>query len=457
MPKAQSIEHILTISGRSEQLRAFRRIAYYSKKNPLDFYKILPVESYADQLFYEHSCLKTYGVNFPPNHVRMLKNEEDKLIYSFRTQGHCDLRFIHYSFPDLKFELFLPAEDKHIIIINEGFESDYMIAKPQNAIIPDEMSSFLKVIGSESLALLISDDLNDFNPDILPYDFVLHNKPVIAVPSCTRISRKTICIKANPLVLLRWLYAYGVKIKCFIGLVEQIHNTTFFELLSPVLLDESFYFADSIMEVSLRQGNMLANPDTTEFPNLNFSFKSPHQAEMPFDPGLLPRSNLDYTSDDLPPVFFEKEAIPVPNSIVPAFTPSLFSISRRPPMTEIINIGKIEVSLTNASVWDFESKFDCIVPYVPYKWDLDDFLPQGKQSEYILNLDWFLKRPFKKFLEEAFLEKWKFVGIAIDLEQDYMNAIKAIRKWNKKYPEKIHFFFLNPDRKEQISKLITAI
>jgi hypothetical protein len=121
-------------------------------------------------------------------------------------------------------------------------------------------------------------------------------------------------------------------------------------------------------------------------------------------------------------------------------------------MTYTRNTGNVEVSISNASVWDFENYFDCIVP--DNSWNLEDFLPLDCQVDYILNPDWFRRRSFEKFLEEAFLEKWECIGIGIDLEQDYIKAFRDLKKWNKKYPQKVQFFLMDPEREEKIGRLL---
>lgn len=464
MGRPKSIEHILTVSGRPEQLRAFKRIAYASHLNPLDFFNILPVETFSDQELYEHSCQMTYGIKKIPRKVKVLKNEEGKVVYAFRSQKQCNVSFMPYRFPELDFELYLPEENKHVAITKDGFKNDYYVSKPQKSYIPVGLPSLLDTLIGKSVALIITDDPGNLNPDVLPFDFVLHNELDFyhfghpSIPIVTKTSEKTIYIKTNPVALLRWLNEYKVKLECFIGLGEHIHHSVFFELLSPLLSDNSWYFADRLFSLSsLERGylclNYLSHYSTKGFPNLNFYSLPVNHNEMPFDPGLLPCAEQ---YDDMPSdaFDFEDESLPIIKDKTPFSVCNLYRISRTSPITEIRNIGNIEVSVSNASVWEFENDFDCIVPYQLYPWGIEDYLPKNKKIELILNYDWVRNRPFKLFLEEAFLEKWRSIGIAIDLDQDYLKSFQTIKRWNKKYPEKVHFFIMDRERKEEISTLL---
>lgn len=452
MRAPKQIEHILTVTGKPERLRLFKRIAYISPKNPLYFPNILPVDDYGDKELWFLACKLNFGVSRVPGHARVLDEEEGRVVYAFRTDRNCNLNFMPFSFPDLNFELYLPSADKYLVLKKELFQINNYIYKHSKPSIPEELIHLLKTAKRKSVALVINHCLGNFDPDFLPYDLIIYIGTDFGYPFKTIMSEKVIRIKAEPASILRWLSEFNLKLNCLIDIDEYCHRDSFFQMLSPLLSDESWYFSNRLYEVNLKELSDNINSNNYGFPALNFYANPLNQDEEPFKSEYIRNAIRDLPSDDLPPEAFEGEQPQFITHKLPVRVSVIYKLNRRPPMTEIRCTENVDVRISNASVWDFENDFNCIVP--DSSWNIQDFLPLSKEVDFILNIDWFRRRSFEKFLEEAFLEKWKCIGIGIDLEQDFVKAFRILKKWNKKYPEKVHFFLMDPERKKNVSFLL---
>jgi len=179
------------------------------------------------------------------------------------------------------------------------------------------------------------------------------------------------------------------------------------------------------------------------FPVANFQIKSPGIDAVPFELGGFPLTEEDF--DILPGV----------DALAPASNHfRVFGLKKLPANAETFVIGKIEVSLSNASVWDYEKDFDCVVARPAPREMIKAFLPPPLIRDYIENLDWFMNRPFRSFLEEADLEKWSSVGIGIDLDNQFKTALTVIKKWKSEFPKRVHFFIIDPEAKQRASEML---
>jgi hypothetical protein len=285
---------------------------------------------------------------------------------------------------------------------------------------------------------------------MFPYDLIIlndtqdepRNNPGLI--GMKRISEKVVRVQAKPVRVIRALSDLNIRVKCFIGLAAgyswsmmnyngNIDMPGFFEFLSHVLCDEALYLADFDFVSHLLKGERYRF-DQHDFPVANFSALPLEKDSVPFNIGVLPLTTEDF--DDLPgadePCIDEN--VPDPQRL------RIFGLKKLPADTQTFVLGNIEVSLSNATVWDFETDFDCVVANPAPREMTEAFLPAKGKRDYIVNLDWFMKRPFVKFLEEADLEKWSSVGIGISMEKQFRPALMALKKWNKEFPKRGAFF-----------------
>jgi len=319
---------------------------------------------------------------------------------------------------------------------------------------PEKVPDWFKDLRSKSAILIVSNVLFDIDPGKFPFDLAILNNPADHIGSrggefkFCRINDHFIEVKGIPAKTVRILHDIGIHVKCFVGLGDGCgtldysnctHLAEFFALLSPVLSDESLYITDHDFWLDrslIRQYSSTNNG----FPVMHFMAKEINPEDLPFDVGVFPVS----------PPFEWLLFDPTPPNFL-----RTYKLKRLPPDTETYSIGKTEVSLSNSSVWDFQDQFDCIIPNSTDRKSMEAYLPLKKEREYIVNTSWFINRSIDLFLEEAFLEKWRTVGIGFELDSMMiLRFLKALKRWKKDFPLTIHFFVLNPKRKSEISMLL---
>ena len=262
----------------------------------------------------------------------------------------------------------------------------------------------------------------------------------------------------DPKLAFRILKACDIKVQCVAG--EWINwfsdqgpilndGAYFIVKISPVLTDHPYFISDKPPEDEPEQLPMING-----FPNLHFDAVCVNPEDVPFDYKLFAFSSVkrrymeEWKSRELAgltyPLDMER---PYP----------VFQLHRRPPETEVFLTGKVVLLLSHASVCDYGEKFDCRIPKFKGIDETYKTRRQHPERAYIINRDWFQAVDFGLFFREAYLEKWRSIGIGYDMTLDIDVFLKELCKIKRKYPSLIHFFTMNRNIKQELSIKMTNL
>ena len=504
MSQRRNVANILIAKGTADSIRSFKRTAFQSKRNRLSFTNIWPYNFIGDLEFDNPGLKRKFGLVDIPKKIRIIDESDECIKFFFISNGICQLHFMSEAHKDLVFEhayaesskeTNLAKEQGVMVHYNDSYllkyklldndqdwqtdkdpvTSDYLeelirkvktgdkAERSYNAFLnvnPDliipglgEYFEWFNQFHGKRALLLVDDSTVTLNYDLFPFDLVILNvEPkyygrALDPLNVLSISRKVIKIDGNPARTLRFLLDFDIRIKCFVALSDGCsafnnysacaHVTEFFDLLSPVLSDESFYYSDR--DFITRHVPERFPVYNSHFPHIHFLAKSVGLNAFPFDVRILALCSE------------ERYLLSGPTPSDPS---RMFKLQRLPTQTEVERIGQIEVRLSNASVFDFEGQFDCIVPNKNLPKTIRYFIPDYLGNKYIINDQWFLNHPFKHFLEEVNLERWNSIGIGIDNDFNVKYALEAVKNWKKDFPEKLHFFVMDPEKKSQFSQIL---
>lgn len=267
----------------------------------------------------------------------------------------------------------------------------------------------------------------------LPFDYIiLCNHEYFNQSGMRLFNNKVIEWPSDNNRALRVLMEVGVKIDCFVGIqdgcidggnYECVSSNSFFARLSPVLKDKVIYITNHWDA---------PNHEYTENVVHTHGFLNNHFAPLTDDndlPKMDPEIRLsEYITDD-----DRKFIIP---------------IKRKDPNTVVVQVNRIGIAASNASVWDFEQDFNCIIhpPYSfsprrrPYDDYRNPFVSNVKDRDYRVYKT-YVNNPVL-LLEDAVTYKWKNIASVPFLRGRYNEFVDLCKNWNDRFPEKIHFFHL---------------
>lgn len=307
----------------------------------------------------------------------------------------------------------------------------------------DINTAFFSNLKGKTVMLYVSS--NSFNEGYLsmPYDYVILNSHTfsgshdVTESAIKIINDKVIIMPYENNRALRILIDAGVKIMCFVGINdgcseggnhECVNSSSFYGRLSPILEDEMYYITDHF------DGTKDLYGLTSKLGFLN----TPHKAVESFDPDLI-------TFDEN--VFYD---FPEHKSEHLWFIPLRRSTNSGKNSGRWI--GRVNVSTSHDSLWSHEKEFDCIIHGKMNETALRNYLPFPHKRCY-LPVDRIDKNP-RWLLEQAMLNKWKRVGLIPYMQGHYEEFLALCEGWQGRYPEHIHFFYLEDRDMEVVRKYI---
>jgi hypothetical protein len=259
----------------------------------------------------------------------------------------------------------------------------------------------------------------------LPYDYViLNNKEYFGNSDMLLVDNKIILMPYDNNRALRILKDAGIKIQCFVGIVdgcweggqntgECVNTNAFFSRLSPILDDKIIYITDHFHFYNTEIDSLI---DKIGFLNVHFETIDIFDQSLLFDESVF-YSNYFNQADNL----------------------WVMPIQRKKYRTIERLVGNISIKVSQASVWDKENDFDCII-YGNNSSGNNYYLPLNSGIHY-LPLNQNVINP-NYLLNMALHNKWKRIGLIPFMKGNYQEFLNACLNWKGKYPETIHFFHL---------------
>jgi|LSQX01.1.fsa_nt_gb hypothetical protein len=268
----------------------------------------------------------------------------------------------------------------------------------------------------------------------LPFDYIiLCNYEYFNQSGMRLFNNKVIEWPSDNNRALRVLMQAGVKIDCFVGIqdgcidggnYECVSSNSFFARLSPVLKDNVIYITNHWDAPNHQYTENVVH--THGFLNNHFTPLASFD-ELPYvDPAI---KLSEHERDDS-----RKFIIP---------------IKRKDPNTIEAKVNRINIAASNASVWDFEKDFDCIV-HPPYNYQHRGGHQTNKyKNPFVFNhreRDFRVYKTYQKdpvlLFEDAVTYKWKNIATVPFLQGRYDEFLEICKNWDERFPEKIHFFHL---------------
>lgn len=285
-------------------------------------------------------------------------------------------------------------------------------------------SVFLQTLKGKSILLYLSSC--SFNKKFLklPYDFIILNSKSFA----TRGNEQQIRLAGGKVILMpfdneyciRLMIDAGLKISLFVGIQdgcceggnhECVNSQTFFSRLSPLIADECHYLTNHL-----------------------FPLRKPVENRLPFEfQDIL----IDWLLFD-PACFSTCEEVNT--------SWSLFRVKRAPRDSVSYIIGKTEVQVHHASIWDCLEKIDgWIIPNYPTE-VLYNYLPGFSPAKYLFHH----QAPERIFSWAKENRHETIAAIPFDSDKDLtITFLDRLYSGNDTYPKSIHFYHVKKNEMEQ--------
>lgn len=262
----------------------------------------------------------------------------------------------------------------------------------------------------------------------LPYDYViLNNKEYFGNTDVLIVDNKIILMPFENNMALRLLKDYGVKIQCFVGIVdgcceggndsECVNSNSFFGRLSPILDEKVYYITDHFYK---DQKGLI---ERYGFLNVHFEAIHTFDSSLLFDEAVFNSGYFNANGED-----------------------HFYPVQRTDALTVEKTIGNINVAVSHASIWDYENEFDCIV-YSKLRGDQMNYLPyENRMRRWYVSLnnkneEVIYPNPAALLLD-ANKYRWERIGSVPIFHGQYDQLIDAIQNFSGDYPKKIHFFHI---------------
>jgi len=290
------------------------------------------------------------------------------------------------------------------------------------------LESYLKNMQGKKVLLYVSSGPYKKEYLSLPYDYVVLTDKIGIIDETTNpqielYNNKVVMMSMDTNRALRILKENGVKIQCFVGIrdgcneggnYECVNTNSFFGRLSPILDNKVYYITDHF---DYYRGEIDPLLGKLGFMNVNYENTDSFDDSLLFDESVFFNQYFNSLQDI---------------TVIP--------IQRKDPQTIERMIGKIKVSVSHASVWDYESDLDCII-HGELTHEGNENYFQLKPHRTYLSVQNIIRVP-EYILAQAQLNKWKKIGLIPFMNGQYNGFIEACLNWNAEYPEKLHFFHL---------------
>ncbi len=276
----------------------------------------------------------------------------------------------------------------------------------------------------------------------LPFDYIiLCNREYFNQSGMRLYGNKVIEWPSGNNRALRVLMQTGVKVDCFVGIqdgcseggnYECVNSNSFFGRLSSVLKNKAIYITNHWDAPNHQYKANIVH--THGFLNNHFTPLASFDELPHIDPAIR---LSEHESDDS-----KKFIIP---------------IKRKDANTIEAKVNRINIATSNASVWDLEKDFDCIV-HPPYNYSHYGSHQTNKyKNPFVFNhreRDFRVYKTYQKdpvlLLEDAVTHNWKRIATVPFLRGRYDEFVETCRNWKERFPEKIHFFHLEDRDLEQL-------
>lgn len=281
---------------------------------------------------------------------------------------------------------------------------------------------FLRNLKGKNVLLYVSatDTFDEYRA--LPFDYIILNSNHFRIRNGIQLVHdKILEIPYDNNRTLKLLRNFGVKIQCFIGIqdgcceggnYECVNTPQFFGRLSPILENKVMYITNHWDYNSWGSSGIRPIISRRGFYNCHYE-----KVEITDDMITIPKS--------VPLSTYESA---LKNRID-------IAIARIKSNTIEGKIGNITIKVSHTSVWDLESKFDCIIH--PPMSSENKYLSLQKRRAY-RSLTEYAKDP-KRILEDANEHKWENVGLVPFLLGRYGEFLTLCEQWNQPYPKSLHF------------------